>query len=238
MYCILVKKLCDDQNMKILIIDDNRLLAESIKRQLAVSYIVDIASTGEQGIDQARTLGYGVILLDLKLPDMNGYDVCHELRNGQVATPILILSGTQDVMSRVRLFEAGADDYVTKPFNVDELRARITALVRRGKHTVIQETIKIHDLVIDIRRRRVQRAGVSITLRRKEFDILEYLVRNRGSTVTRAMIFDHVWESGKEAWKNTVDVHIKHLRDKIDRPFSTQLIKTTYGIGYTVDDAE
>jgi DNA-binding response OmpR family regulator len=224
--------------MKILIIDDNRVLAESIKRQLAVSYVVDIALTGEQGIDQARTLGYDVILLDLKLPDMNGYDVCHELRSSHVATPILILTGTQDTMTAVRLFDAGADDYVTKPFNADELRARITALVRRSAHTVIQETIKIQDLVMDIRRRRVQRAGIPIALRRKEFDILEYLVRNRGNTVTRVMIFDHVWESGKVTWNNTVDVHIKHLRDKVDRPFATPLIKTTYGIGYTVDDAE
>lgn len=224
--------------MKILIIEDNRLVAESIKRQLKVSFVVDVAYTGEEAIEQARAIEYSVILLDLGLPDMNGYDVCHELRAARLNTPILVLTGVHDIMSRVKLLDAGADDYVTKPFHADELRARITALIRRGGHRVDEETIKVRDMVIDVGRRHVYRAGNSITLRRKEFDILEYLVRNRGRTVTRAMIFDHVWESGKEGWNNTVDVHIKHLRDKIDRPYANPLIKTTYGIGYMVDDAE
>lgn len=223
--------------MKILIIEDNQLLAESLKRHLRVSFTVDIANTGEEGIEQARSIQYGVIILDLGLPDMNGYDVCNELRAARVNTPILILSAVKDTLSRVRLLDCGADDYVTKPFDSNELRARITALLRRGSQAPVEEIIRIHDLVIDVGRRRVRRAGVSITLRRKEFDILEYLVQNRGRTVTRAMIVDHVWEAGKEGWNNTVDVHIKHLRDKVDRPFKVPLIKTAYGVGYMVDDA-
>jgi len=192
---------------------------------------------GEDGIDRARAADYGVILLDLGLPDMNGYDVCYELRSAHVTTPILILSGIRDTISQVRLLDCGADDYVTKPFNTDELRARILALSCRGHHLQQDEVIKVGDLTLDIGRRRVTRSGEAITLRRKEFDILEYLVRNRGRTVTRSMIFDHVWEAHKEGWNNTVDVHIKRLRDKVDRPFAHQLIKTAYGIGYMVDDA-
>ncbi len=223
--------------MKILIIEDNTLLAESLRRQLKVHFVVDVVNRGEEGIDRARAVQYGVILLDLGLPDMNGYDVCYELRAAHVTTPILILSGVKDTISQVRLLDCGADDYVTKPFNIDELRARIIALSRRGSHMQGEELIKVSDLTIDIGRRRVKRSGVPITLRRKEFDILEYLVRNRGRTVTRSMIFDHVWESHKEGWNNTVDVHIKRLRDKVDRPFPKSLIKTAYGIGYMVDDA-
>jgi DNA-binding response OmpR family regulator len=223
--------------MKILIIEDNKLLAESIKRQLDANYIVDIVHTGEEGIERAREISYSVILLDLNLPGIDGHGVCYELRTARVNTPILVLSGVSDTDSRVRLLMSGADDYVTKPFDSSELRARITALTRRGQYDIDEDTINIGDLVIDVRRRRVIRAGSSITLRRKEFDILEYLAQNRGRAVTRTMIFNHVWETGQDGWNNTVDVHIKHLRDKIDRPFKTPLIKTAYGIGYMVDDA-
>lgn len=223
--------------MKILIIEDNKLLAESLRRQLKLHFVVEIVHSGEEGIDRARAVQFGVILLDLNLPDMDGYDVCYELRKAQVTVPILVISGIKDTISRVRLLDCGADDYVTKPFNIDELRARIIALSRRGDRLENQEMIEISDLTIDVGRRRVKRSGVPITLRRKEFDILEYLVRNRGRTVTRSMIFDHVWESHKDSWNNTVDVHIKRLRDKVDRPFPHPLIKTAYGIGYMVDDA-
>lgn len=224
-------------SMKILIIEDNRLLAESIKRQLDANYVVDIVTTGEEGIERAREIAYSVILLDLNLPGIDGHGVCYELRNARVNTPILILSGVTDTDSRVRLLMSGADDYVTKPFDSSELRARITALTRRGQYDIDEDIINIGDLTIDVRRRRVVRAGNAITLRRKEFDILEYLAQNRGRAVTRTMIFNHVWETGQDGWNNTVDVHIKHLRDKIDRPFKTPLIKTAYGIGYMVDDA-
>lgn len=223
--------------MKILIIEDNKLLAESIKRQLDAQYIVDIVSSGEEGIERARDIAYSVILLDLNLPGIDGYEVCYELRHARVNTPILVLSGVGDTESRVRLLTCGADDYVTKPFDGNELRARIAALTRRGNHDIQENTISVGDLVIDITRRRVVRSGVPITLRRKEFDILEYLAQNRGRAVTRTMIFNHVWETGQDGWNNTVDVHIKHLRDKVDRPFKTTLIKTAYGIGYMVDDA-
>jgi two-component system copper resistance phosphate regulon response regulator CusR len=223
--------------MKILIIEDSPLLAGSIKEQLSKQYVVDVVHTGEEGLYQARSTDYSLMLLDLGLPDINGYEVCQELRGRGVETPILVLSGDRNTNSRVRLLECGADDYVTKPFDSDELQARVGALLRRSKRTVPADNahMQVDDLIIDVARRSVVRAGIPIRLRRKEFDILQYLVQNQGRTITRDMIFNHVWEAGKEGWNNTIDVHIKHLRDKVDKPFAKKLIKTAYGVGYMVD---
>ena len=222
--------------MKILLIEDSRSLADGLKKQLGKSFVVDCARTGEEGLEKALTGGQDIIILDLSLPDKNGYDICRAIRLAQISTPILILTGASDITSRVTMLNAGADDYLTKPFSVAELRARLGALLRRPPTVFAAEVFKIQDLMVDPDRRRVERGGVQIALRRKEFDILEYLVRNRGRPVTRSMILDHAWDGTKDAWNNTVDVHIKHLRDKIDRPFETPLIKTAYGIGYMIDD--
>lgn len=222
--------------MKILFIEDNRLLVDSVKKLLDGTYVFDFARTGQEGIEKARSVQYCVILLDLGLPDMNGFDVCRELREANVIAPILILSVQKDPDISVKLLNCGADDYLTKPFNSNVLKARIAALLRRGQELNDEKIIGVHDLTVNITRREVWRSGVCITLRRKEFDILEYLIINHGRALTRSMILDHVWESGTEGWNNTVDVHIKHLRDKIDRPFGRSLIKTAYGIGYMVDD--
>jgi two-component system OmpR family response regulator len=167
---------------------------------------------------------------------MDGFDVCRRLRKGGVATPILILTVQKDPETSVKLLDCGADDYITKPFNSAALKARIAAVLRRGQTMSPEKIITVRDLEVNITRREVQRAGVIIPLRRKEFDILEYLVVNHGHVLTRTMILDHVWEAGTEGWNNTVDVHIKYLRDKIDRPFEKPLIKTAYGVGYMVND--
>ena len=222
--------------MKLLLIEDNRTLADSLKKQLGKNFVVDAARTGEEGLQRALAGGHDVVILDLSLPDKSGYDVCRSIRLAQVSTPIIILTGAADVTSRVTLLNAGADDYLTKPFSVAELRARLGALLRRSPTTISSEVFRVRDLTLDPYRRRVERDGMVITLRRKEFDILEYLVRNRGRPVTRSMILDHAWDGTKDTWNNTVDVHIKHLRDKIDRPFGSPLIKTAYGIGYMIDD--
>ena len=222
--------------MKVLLIEDNRTLADGLKKQLGRNFIVDAVRTGEEGLQRALSGGQDVIVLDLSLPDKNGYDICRSIRMAQVDTPIIILTAASDVTSRVTLLNAGADDYLTKPFSVAELKARLGALLRRPPTTSNTDTFKVQDLVVDPQRRRVERAGAPIHLRRKEFDILEYLMRNRGRPVTRSMILDHAWDGTKDTWNNTVDVHIKHLRDKIDRPFGTPLIKTAYGIGYMIDD--
>ncbi len=165
---------------------------------------------------------------------MNGLEVCKAIRSAGITAPVLILSVQKDPLTSVKLLNCGADDYLTKPFNSDVLKARITALLRRGQEIHEEKVIRVEDLMINISRRQVWRSGVLIDLRRKEFDILEYLAKNHDRILTRSMILDHVWESGTEGWNNTVDVHIKLLRDKIDRPFGRSLIKTAYGIGYTL----
>ncbi|MGF7229366.1 MAG: response regulator transcription factor [Candidatus Saccharibacteria bacterium] len=224
--------------MKLLIVEDNYLLAASLKQQLQTSFIVDAAHNGAEAIEFASASNYGVIMLDLGLPDMNGREVCLKLREQGVMTPIIIATGAKDPQTCIELLDCGADDYVTKPYSIDVLRARVHALLRRSQSLHADELLVVGDLIVDTYKRHVERQGKPITLRRKEFDILEYLMRNRGRAVTRAMIFSHVWEVGKDSWNNTVDVHIKYLRDKIDKPFGTHLIKTAYGIGYMVDNSE
>lgn len=224
--------------MKILIIEDNARLAERIQVMLGKMYNVDAVHSGEQGVHQATMTEYKVIILDLGLPDISGLEVCKNLRNLEIHTPIIVLTADDDIKSKLNLLDSGADDYLTKPFNGAELNSRIGALIRRQSQPAINDVMLVNDLEVDISRRRVRRAGVDIQLRRKEFDILEYLVSHRGRAVTREMIINHAWADGAESWNNTVDVHIKHLRDKVDRPFSYQLIKTAYGIGYMVDGHE
>jgi two-component system OmpR family response regulator len=221
--------------MKLLIIEDNQLLAAGLRGVLKQSFIIDIAHTGEQGIELASQADYGAIMLDLSLPDMRGEEVCQQLRRQGITVPIIIATGEKDPSRHVQLLDEGADDYITKPYNTDILQARLRALFRRSRSTPPSKRIIIKDLVIDPDSRHVERGGVSIYLRKKEFDILEYLARNRGRAVTRTMILNHVWESGRSGWNNTIDVHIKYLRDKIDKPFSSPLIKTAHGIGYMLD---
>jgi len=224
--------------MKLLIIEDSQRLAGRIKDSLSKRYVVDVVHSGEEGLRRAIQTQYFVIVLDLGLPDIPGKLVCKRLREAQVFSPILILTGHDTMDSRVELLESGADDYLTKPFNTAELQARIAALGRRQPNMYVDSTIHLHDLIIDTKQRTVERAGVPISLRRKEFDILEYLVNNKGRVLTREMILDHAWDSSKSGWNSTVDVHIKHLRDKIDKPFESPLIKTAYGVGYLVDAPE
>jgi len=224
--------------MKLLIVEDNHLLAASLKNQLQATYIVDIAATGEIAIEMASNTDYSIIILDLNLPDMHGQRVCEKLRELGVSTPIIVATASKDPNTCISLLDCGADDYVTKPYDIGILRARIQALVRRGKQKQERQELRVQDLVVDMQSRHVVRAGIPIHLRRKEFDILTYLLRNQGRAVTRSMIFNHAWEAGKESWNNTVDVHIKYLRDKIDKPFDKPLIKTAHGIGYMVDNSD
>lgn len=221
--------------MKLLLIEDNSRLSERISYHLRKHYIIDIVENGEDALEKAASIQYGVILLDLGLPGMSGLDVCKRMRQLKVTSPILVLTGNSDMTDRINLLDAGADDYVTKPFNTDELRARIDAVGRRQIRSHIRSIIEYRDLKMDIDRHIVSRNGVDIKLRRKEFEILEYLLTNKGRIMTRDMIMDHVWSSHTNSWTSTVDVHIKHLIDKIDRPFEKAYIKTAYGLGYKVD---
>ena len=222
--------------MKILYIDDNRILIDRVKGILDPIYTVDFACTGYEGVEAARIVNYSLILLDLGLPDTNGYEVCKELRSLGVKTPILVLTVQKDIETSVKLLNCGADDFLTKPFNSEVLKARVAALLRRSQDMHEEDVVTVCDMTINLTRREVWRGGVNIPLRRKEFDILAYLTANQGRVLTRNMIMSHVWEAGTEGWNNTVDVHIKYLRDKVDRPFGKPLIKTAYGVGYMVND--
>ncbi len=223
--------------MKLLLVEDNLPLAERIKKQLCDQhYLVDVVNNGEDAVTHTRTVQYSGIILDLGLPKMSGVDVCRTLREADVRSPILILTGESDTSKCVELLDIGADDYLTKPFNKDELRARVAALVRRQPQQHHKPTIKFGDIEINIEQRKVYRAGTYISLRRKEFDILEYMVRNCDRILTRDMIMNNAWETTpKSKWYSTVDVHIKHLRDKIDRPYKQHIIHTAYGLGYKIE---
>lgn len=223
--------------MKALVIEDNRTIARQLRRILAKDAVVDVASSGADALGLACAMPYDVILLDLGLPDMPGVQLCQELRGNGITAPIIVLTGYDDIDTKITLLSTGADDYMTKPFHADELLARIAALMRRNpRHYQDTLQLKVQDVVIDVASRQVYRAGARIQLRRKEFDILEYLIINKGRAVSRQMILRHVWETDAENQHNTIDVHIKTLRDKIERPFAEPLIKTAYGIGYMVDD--
>jgi DNA-binding response OmpR family regulator len=225
--------------MKLLCIEDNVELVESLRQFLSLGSNIDSAVSGREGLALANKTNHDAIILDLGLPDISGLDVCLELRRANIQAPILILSGSQDANTKVALFEAGADDFLTKPFSVAELRARLFALLKRGNLATNNRhfyLLKVGNLTLDPLSQKVERSGKPIKLRRKEFEILEYLMRNKDSIVTRSMIMDNVWDSGSSSWNSTINVHIKRMRDKVDRPYKRKLIKTAYGLGYTIND--
>jgi DNA-binding response OmpR family regulator len=225
--------------MKLLCIEDNTELVDSLRRLLVAGSAITSATTGKEGLKLADEHRYDAIILDLGLPDTTGLEVCRELRHTNLKIPILILSGVKDSDTKVTLFEAGADDYLTKPFTVAELRARLFALLKRSdfhnddSHHYL---LKVGNLTLDPLSRHVERGGKSIRLRRKEFEILEYLMRNQGKIVTRDMIMQNVWDPETASWDGTINVHVKRMRDQVDRPYKHKLIKTAYGLGYTIND--
>ena len=224
--------------MKLLLIEDDQQIALTLRHALTSSYTVDIANTGADGLLKAISLrSYALIILDLQLPDISGFEVCETLRADEYSGPILILSGQAKTISKINLLDAGADDYLTKPFSLGELKARIRVLIRRAGHA---DSARLHrlvvdDLVFDVNRGYVERAGMPIKLRRKELALLECLMEHAGTVVTRDILVSHAWHDNQDPWTNTIDVHIKYLRDKIDRPFGKPLIHTVHGLGYKLD---
>lgn len=225
------------ENMKILIIENNNKTRNQLKSFLRKSYSVDVVDNGRDGISQARAAGYDAIILDLNLPDIDGSEVCSTLRDEGLTVPILVLTSNTDPESKVTMLDMGADDYITKPFNFDELQARIRVALRRGQSLGCNNKLFFQSLELDPVARTVSCSGIEITLRRKEFDLLEYLMRNPGQTLTRSMILGNIWDSNEDLWANVVDVHVKHLRDKIDKPFGTKMIQTVHGLGYKLYSA-
>lgn len=221
--------------MKILIVEDNPRLSVRIKQQLQKWFLVELAESGDSALEKIAAYHFDLVLLDLVLPDMSGLEVCKEVRKTNSDLPILVLTGIATPESQVELLNAGADDYVAKPFNIEELKARIHALARRRLRSLSRPAISVGDLTLYPASREVIRAGLTIRLRRKEFDILEYLLTNVGRVLSREMIVNHAWPIASTTWSGSVDVHIKQLRDKVDRPFAYPLIKTSYGVGYMVE---
>lgn len=223
------------KTVRVLIIEDDPAMVAAMRRGLQPLYIVDVSTTGSDGLYRSDINQYDIIVLDLSLPDQPGRQVCSQLRASGCTCPILVVTARNEVQDKVSLLDVGADDYLTKPFNLDELKARIRALLRREGGSSYNSQIVVGDLVVDTAGRMAAMRGQAIDLRRKEFDLLEYLVRNAGKTLTRQMILDHVWEMNDNIWTNAIDVHIKYLRDKIDRRFGVRMIKTVHGIGYKLD---
>jgi two-component system copper resistance phosphate regulon response regulator CusR len=218
--------------MRILIAEDDPALASFVKKGLeAEYYAVDISPNGEQARAMAAGLDYDLLLLDLNLPLLDGVTVLRSLRESKPSMPILIVTSRNRVEDRVQCLDLGADDYLTKPFSFAELSARIRALLRRS-HLSATSTLSVADLKLDRVERRVERAGRRIDLTSKEFALLEYMMRNAGRRVTRAMIIEHVWNLSFDTSTNIVDVYVNYLRRKMDKDFASPLIHTVRGVGY------
>lgn len=220
--------------MRILVVEDEKKVAEFISHGLAEEgYAVDVSYDGDQGYFLAATNEYDAILLDIMLPKMDGIKLCEMLRTEDIHTPILMLTAKDAIKDKVKGLDAGADDYLTKPFAFEELLARIRALLR--KKSLHQGTrFQVDDLVLDTVTHRVTRADKEILLSVKEYALLEFLMRNAGSVVTRAMIAEHVWDINFETFTNVIDVYISYLRNKIDKGQETKLIHTVRGRGYVL----
>lgn len=219
--------------MRLLLIEDDSRVARFIKKGLeAERYRVEIASDGERGIEMGLTGTYDLILLDIILPVKNGIEVCQQLRQQGMQTPILMLTAKDTVEDKVTGLGAGADDYLTKPFAFEELEARIEALLRRRGDLDMAPTLQVADLVLDKNTHEVRRAKKLIQLTATEFALLEYLMRNSNRVLSRTMIEEQVWSYHDDPLTNVVDVYIGHLRQKIDHGFKQQLIHTVRGVGY------
>ncbi len=224
--------------MRTLVIEDERKVARFIRRALEEErYAVDLAENGEDGLALAELNPYDVIVLDLMLPRMGGIEILRALRRNRVATPILVLTAKDATRDKVTALDSGADDYLTKPFSIEEFIARVRALLRRGR-AAGEGVLRLADLSLDVATRRASRAGKSIDLTPKEYAILEYMLRNPGRVHTRTMIAEHVWNIGFDTETNVIDVYINHLRNKVDRGFPTRLIHTVRGAGYVLKEAE
>ncbi|HEY7095263.1 MAG TPA: response regulator transcription factor [Terriglobales bacterium] len=220
--------------MRILVAEDDPALADFVKKGLeAEHYAVDISSDGEQAHGLAAELDYDLLVLDLNLPKIDGVSILRHVRAHKPSMAILVLTGRNRVEDRVECLDLGADDYLAKPFSFSELSARIRALLRRS-HLPAESVLTVDDLRLDRVERRVERGGKKIELTSKEFALLEYLMRNAGRRITRAMIIEHVWNLSFDTTTNIVDVYVNYLRRKVDDGAGRRLIHTIRGVGYQV----
>ena len=221
--------------MRLLVIEDDRTIASFLVKGLQeAGFAVDHAEDGRKGLALALTESYDAAVVDVMLPGLDGLSLIEELRRQKVHTPVLILSAKRSVDDRVRGLQAGGDDYLVKPFAFSELLARVQALIRRSTGEPQPTRLVVGDLVLDLISRRVERAGTAVELRRREFTLLEYLMRNAGRVVSKTTIMEHVWNYSFDPRTNVVDVLVFRLREKIDRGFEPKLIHTVRGIGYVL----
>lgn len=223
--------------MRILIVEDEKKVSQFLRKGFqAEAFSVDVATDGEQGLLLARAEPYDAIILDVMLPKKDGIQVLRELRQLRVTTPVLILSARSEVEDRVQGLNLGADDYLPKPFSFSEVLARIRAIVRRKSTDARTSVLTIADLRVDLLSRRVERGGREVSLTSKEFELLEYLLRNKGRVLSRPILMEHIWDMNFDSETNIVDVLINRLRRKIDDEFGMKLIHTIRGAGYVLKE--
>jgi len=220
--------------MRVLLIEDDREVAENIKDEIEKHYIVDVAYSGHDGSYLSQVNDYDAMVVDMALSDISGIELCRMTRAANINTPILMLAQTNDVSPKVSSLDSGADDCMSKPLSSPELLARLRALTRRQPLIAHSNMLCVGDLCLDLVTRTARRANITINLRRKEFDLLEYLMINKNRVVSKELILDHVWEQGIDVGSNTIEVHIRTLRRKVDRPFGKKSIKTFYNFGYKI----
>lgn len=221
--------------MRVLVIEDDRKVAAFIQSGLEQEgYALDLLHEGTSAGDQVHSMDYDIVVLDLMLPGRSGFQVLRDIRARKPLLPVLILTARDTLDDRVTGLDSGADDYMGKPFALAELSARIRALLRRGRPR--ETTLRLADLEVDTVRRVVSRAGLVITLKPKEYALLEFLMRHSDRPVTRSLIIEHVWDIHFDSVSNVVEVHVNSLRNKIDRGFGIALIRTIRGVGYMLTD--
>jgi DNA-binding response OmpR family regulator len=219
------------------VVEDDPRIARLVERALReAGHQVEVARDGLEGLEKAQAESHDLIVLDLLLPEMDGLEICRHLRKQRVRTPILMLTARDGVSDRVKGLDAGADDYLVKPFALDELLARIRALGRRAKDGEEEDIMRVGDLTLDLARHDARRGDRTISLTAKEFALLAYLMRHTGRVLTKDQITDHVWGYDSEATSNVVEIYVHYLREKVDRGFSRPLIRTVRGVGYKIEE--
>ena len=222
--------------MRVLLVEDEKKVADIVERGLkAERYAVDVCHDGQGGWELASAYSYDLLILDLMLPGMTGTELLEKVRRKNQQVPILILTARDATADKIRNFEAGADDYLTKPFAFAELLVRVKALLRRGPVNR-SSVLRVSDLEIDRLSQTVRRAGKKIDLTAKEYALLEYLATHPGRVFSRTMIIEHVWDQSFQGLTNIVDVYVRHLRAKMDDPFPVKLLRTVRGAGYALDE--
>ena len=223
--------------MKVLLVEDDKTVTPFLEKGLKEkNYIVDVAFDGEEGLHLALSQSYDIIILDIMLPKLDGWEILKSIRNKQVETPVIFLTAKDTKNDIVKGLELGADDYLVKPFSFVELLARIRAIIRRESKDVELSQLTVGNLTLDLIARTAQRDKEKIELSSKEFLLLEYLMRNAGQILTRTMILENIWGYNFDTESNIIDVHISHLRNKIDKNSASKLIHTIKGVGYVIKD--